>query len=242
MENESLQTEPYRPNVIHRLFNRVERLPGPYWLYYAGIIVITGALNHIVAWRERVLAPGEISWRFAFTAFYLAYYLFTNDSMFRVARESLVEFRPILDASEEGFDRIVFQRQGGIRYDGVKVYFDCFSKAVALFAGTQRTVKGEQVSRRLAIADIAVRAMKIGAEFMELFAFRDKRYRYETLSASCLLSIGQCRGSLSVALLCHHENVLLVFDDFHPDNIIISRKRNAANSSGRPSHRSYVGL
>ena len=57
MDTESLQPEPFRPSLIHKLFSWVEQLPGPYWLYYLSIIVVTGVLNHIVAWREGILPP-----------------------------------------------------------------------------------------------------------------------------------------------------------------------------------------
>jgi hypothetical protein len=109
MEEKSPPIEPYRPSRIHKLYGWIDRLPGPYWLYYFGVILTTGLLNHIVAWNEHVLVPGEINWYFAFTAFFLAYYLFANDFLFRVARDSLVEFRPVLDATQDEYHRLVFE-------------------------------------------------------------------------------------------------------------------------------------
>ncbi len=108
MEKKSYSIEPYKPSRIHKIYSWIDRLPGPYWLYYVGIVVITGLLNLIVAWHENVLALGEINWYYAFTAFFLAYYLFANDFMRRVAKDSLVEFLPILDVPEGERDWIMF--------------------------------------------------------------------------------------------------------------------------------------
>jgi hypothetical protein len=72
LEHKSPGTEPYRPSRIHQLYRWIDRLPGPYWLVYVGIVLIVGLLNHIVAWKQQVLPLGEISWPFALTAFFLA--------------------------------------------------------------------------------------------------------------------------------------------------------------------------
>jgi len=109
MEEKSPLIEPYRPSRIHKLYSWIDRLPGPYWLYYVGVVLTTGLLNHIVAWNEQVLVPGEINWYFALTAFFLAYYLLAIDFLFRVARDSLVEFRPVLDATQDEYHRLVFE-------------------------------------------------------------------------------------------------------------------------------------
>ncbi len=88
--------QPFRPSKIHNFYRWVDRLPGPSWFYYAGIVVVAGLLNNAVAWREQVLAPGEINMYYGLTAFFIGYYLFANDILLRVARESLIEFQPLL--------------------------------------------------------------------------------------------------------------------------------------------------
>jgi len=78
-------------------------------VYYLGLIAIAGLLNHIVAWNENVLAPGDINWYFAFSAFFLAFYLFEIDFLFRVTQDTLVEFRSILELPAVEFERIAFK-------------------------------------------------------------------------------------------------------------------------------------
>ena len=58
---ESIPTIFYRPSWIHKFFRWVDRLPGPYWLFYIGIVVITGLFNNIVAWYLHVLPLGVIN-------------------------------------------------------------------------------------------------------------------------------------------------------------------------------------
>jgi hypothetical protein len=108
-EKKSPSAEPFKPSRIHKFMNWIDRLPGPYWLYYLGIIPIAGLLNHIVAWNENVLAFGEINWYYALTAAFLAFYLFAIDFMFRITQVSLAEFLPSLDIPEDECDRFMFQ-------------------------------------------------------------------------------------------------------------------------------------
>jgi hypothetical protein len=101
--------QPFRPSKIHDFYRWVDRLPGPYWLYYVGIVVAAGLLNNAVAWREQVLAPGKINAYYGLTAFFIGYYLFVNDILLRTARESLIEFQSLLGIPTDARDRIMFE-------------------------------------------------------------------------------------------------------------------------------------
>jgi hypothetical protein len=107
-EKKLSSVQPFRPSKIHSFYRWIDRLPGPYWLYYAGIVVVAGLLNNVVAWREQVLAPGEINAYYGLTAFFIGYYLFVNDILLRVARESLIEIQPLLGIPGSERDRIIF--------------------------------------------------------------------------------------------------------------------------------------
>jgi hypothetical protein len=100
---------PYRPCFIHAIYRWIEQLPGPYWLLSALIVLVTGGLNHLVAWNHNVLKPYEFNWSFALTGFYLAFNLVANDFLFRVAQQSLAESRSILDVSEDEFQQILYE-------------------------------------------------------------------------------------------------------------------------------------
>lgn len=109
MENKSPSFEAYKPSRIHAFFSWIDRLPGPYWLYYLGIIPIAGLLNHVVAWNENALAFGEVNVFYGLTAFFLAFYLFEIDFLLRITQVTLFEFLPILDVPEAESDRILFE-------------------------------------------------------------------------------------------------------------------------------------
>jgi hypothetical protein len=99
----------FKPSRIHKFFSWVDRLPGPYWLYYLAVLFLAGLLNQIIAWNEQVVPFGEINWYYAFTAFFLALYTFQIDFQFRFTRNSLIDFRSILEAKDDEFERIAYR-------------------------------------------------------------------------------------------------------------------------------------
>jgi hypothetical protein len=109
MNETSMFIEPYKPSSIHAIYRWVDQLPGPYWLYSIAILVLTGLLNLIVAWKANVLRFGEINWYYATTGFFVAYVFFANDFLFRVAKSSVSEFLTILDADENKCRLILFE-------------------------------------------------------------------------------------------------------------------------------------
>ncbi len=109
MKEQSPNLKQYKPSGIHKFFDWIERLPGPYWLFYFIVIVLAGLLNLVVAWYEKVLPAYRINWYYALTAVFLGFFLFEMDCLFRITADSLTEFLPILDVSEEEKDRIAFE-------------------------------------------------------------------------------------------------------------------------------------
>jgi hypothetical protein len=109
MDEKSKFVEPYKPSLIHAVYRWIDRLPGPYWLFSIVFLVMTGLLNLIVAWKENVIAFGEINWSYAFTGFFFAYYFFANDFLYRVANNSVLEFLTILDTPENRRRQILFE-------------------------------------------------------------------------------------------------------------------------------------
>lgn len=101
--------EPYKPSVIHSIYSWVDRLPGPYWLLSVALLVVTGLLNLIVAWEANILAFGEMNWYYATVGFFVAYFFFANDFVFRVAKKVVLEFLTILDVEENKGRLILFE-------------------------------------------------------------------------------------------------------------------------------------
>jgi hypothetical protein len=109
MGEKSKTAESYKPSGLHSIYRWIDRLPGPYWLFSVAFVLVTGILNHIVAWNANVLASGEINWDFAFTGLPLGLLFFGTDFLFRFAKDSLVEFRPLLAVNDDKFDQILFE-------------------------------------------------------------------------------------------------------------------------------------
>lgn len=109
MGEKSSLPEAYRPSRIHKFFSWIDRLPGPYWLFYLGVLILAGALNQFVAWNEQVVPFGEINWYYALTAFFLAFYTFEIDFLFRVTQVALLDFRPILEVSDDEFKHVAYE-------------------------------------------------------------------------------------------------------------------------------------
>src|SRR5512138_153754 len=100
MNETSMFIEPYKPSSIHAIYRWVDRLPGPYWLCSVAILVLTGSLNLMVAWKANVLPFGEINWYYATTGFFVAGGFFANDFLLRVGKNAVQEFLTLLDADE----------------------------------------------------------------------------------------------------------------------------------------------
>ena len=109
MEEKSTFIEPYKASRLHKIYDWIDRLPAPYWLFSVALLVITGTLNNLVAWNNNVLPASKINWDFAFTGFFLCYYLFAVDFLIRLAKTSLLEFRHTLNIGEVEFAKILFE-------------------------------------------------------------------------------------------------------------------------------------
>jgi len=109
MEEKPTFIEPYKASLLHKIYDWIDRLPAPYWLFSVALLVIAGALNNLVAWNNNVLPAGKINWDFAFTGFFLCYYLFAVDFLIRLAKTSLLEFRHTLNIGEVEFEKILFE-------------------------------------------------------------------------------------------------------------------------------------
>lgn len=109
MEEKVPFIKPYKPSRIHKFFRWIDRLPGPYGLYYLGVFILAGLLNLLVAWNEQVVPLGEINWYYALTAFFLVFYTFEIDFWFRITRDALMDFRPVLEVPDDEFEVVAYR-------------------------------------------------------------------------------------------------------------------------------------
>ncbi len=90
------QSQPARTSWIDALLDWIESLPGPAWLFYAGVTLVFVCLGHGLRWLDGSLPVGQVEpLRFAADAL-AVYALALLHYLNRTARESLEAFRPAL--------------------------------------------------------------------------------------------------------------------------------------------------
>jgi len=164
---ESIPTIFYRPSWIHKFFRWVDRLPGPYWLFYIGIIVITGLLNNIVAWYKHVLPLGVINWYFAFTAFFFAYYLFALDINFRVAKESIIEFLNKANETGDKDERILFEFTQLPARESIILFL--MGAILGIVMALYQLQIAEEMNHSFLVLEVTVFSLSIGVSFITLY-------------------------------------------------------------------------
>jgi hypothetical protein len=164
---ESIPSIFYRPSWIHRFFRWVDRLPGPYWLFYIGIMVVTGLLNHIVAWYKHVVPLGEINWYFAFTAFFFAYYLFALDINFRVAKESIVEFITKVNKTEDKNSRVLYEFTHLPARESVILFL--IGAVVGIVMALYELPFAEEINHSFLLLEVTVFSFSIGVTFLTIY-------------------------------------------------------------------------
>ncbi len=164
---ESIPPISYTPSWIHKFFNWIDRLPGPYWLFYIGIVAITGLLNHIVAWYKHVLDLGEINWFFAFTGFFLAYYLFVLDINFRVAKESVVEFLTKANEPEDKSDRILYEFTHLPAKESIAVFL--FGAILGIIMALNELPTAKELNYAFPELEVIIFSLSVGVIFIDVY-------------------------------------------------------------------------
>ncbi len=98
-----------KPSWIDRLIDRVESLPGPTWLLYALITILTILLNNAVLWIDGGLPVLTFDRNASLFGFYTLYWLGLYHYLGRYASKSLRHFRPLLDVDESDY-RLIEQQ------------------------------------------------------------------------------------------------------------------------------------
>jgi len=52
VRNSETMAQPYPPSWVDHFIDWVERLPGPYWLFYLALGLVAGFAQTLVQWRE----------------------------------------------------------------------------------------------------------------------------------------------------------------------------------------------
>ena len=102
-------TKPFKSSWIDYLVNRIENLPGPPWVFYLGLFLVTGLLNNVALWVEGALKPGEFDTLFSFAAIYNIYGIGAYHHLTRVAANSLHDLYPALDNTKRKENELAYR-------------------------------------------------------------------------------------------------------------------------------------
>lgn len=103
---EAGQLEDYLPSWLDKVSRRVDRFPGPNWIYYLGFVVLLILLGGLLQWLENPLRPAEFPPISIIIFFQIAYILSLIDFLNKRSEIALEEFRPILKADDSQFQAL----------------------------------------------------------------------------------------------------------------------------------------
>ena len=174
MNEKSGFIEPYKPSFIHKIYEWIDRLPGPYWLFSIVFLVVTGLLNNIVAWRAHTLALGEINWNYALTAFFFCYFFVATDFLLRVAKNAVLEFLTTLDI-EETKSRLILFEFTRLPARTSSLFF-VLGAMIGLFLGINLLPTAPDMNQSFPVLEIPMYSISAGMAFVTLYVIlRDSR-------------------------------------------------------------------
>jgi hypothetical protein len=100
---------PYPPSWIDRLFEWVERLPFPSWLFYLGIWLVQVLLFNALTWIEGTQPPLRFDIYLTIWGLYQGFYLGYIHYLDSVASQAFVRFRPALLLSDSDHERLRYE-------------------------------------------------------------------------------------------------------------------------------------
>lgn len=100
---------PYHPGWINRLMVWVDRLPFPYWLFYAGLAGAIVLAQHTIKWNDGTLPKGNIDLPLVLFASVGVYALGLMHHLNRRIPSAMQTLRPIYTGDEATFQRLVYQ-------------------------------------------------------------------------------------------------------------------------------------
>lgn len=109
MTTEPSLERPYPPNIIHRFYGWLDRLPVPGWLLLLLLIPTISLAQHVVAWTREFLAPGEFNWELGYSGSYLVGILLALLYGLDGAPRAVDQFRPLLAVTDEEYARLKYE-------------------------------------------------------------------------------------------------------------------------------------
>lgn len=126
-----MRQRPYARHPIEKLFDQLEKLPGPPWLPYLSLLIITGVSAHAIIWLRGQMTPGRLNITVFFNSAWLVEALGLCHFLYAAAGPLLDGYRENVEMSPSEFEHsryrlIHFPLRGGtavFRLGAVVGYF-----------------------------------------------------------------------------------------------------------------------
>jgi hypothetical protein len=126
---------PFLPSWIDRLIARIERLPGPAWLYYVAGALVMGVTANGFFWLDGSLPVGSMDPILTFFGIIIVYWLGLYQYLTGVGSRALQAFRPLLDADDSEIARMDYELETLPRRLGWLALFVGFGLAIVMELG-----------------------------------------------------------------------------------------------------------
>ena len=97
---------PFKASYIHTFYKWLNKIPVPLFLFYALLTLIFGVTQHLVAYGQGVLNPGELDATIGLNGLFLVATLMIGDYAFKNGELVLDRFHPLLSISEDEFGKL----------------------------------------------------------------------------------------------------------------------------------------
>src|SRR5262245_4800313 len=101
MASTTLSAPPYAPSWYDHLRWRIEKLPGPYWLYYLVLGLVLFAIETFIQWNDGQYPVGTLDRFHLVFCFFVPYLWATGQATFNEAYRALTSFREVINAGDD---------------------------------------------------------------------------------------------------------------------------------------------
>ena len=108
-EPADVSVRPYAPSWLNRLLDWIDRLPGPAWLAYGVVAVLSSVAGHFALWNAGLLPLWQFDPVQVFWGVYLPAQLWIIRHLDGVARSAFDAFRPAVDLDDETAARLRYE-------------------------------------------------------------------------------------------------------------------------------------
>jgi hypothetical protein len=100
---------PYSPSWIDRFIDKIDRFPGPIWIFYLLALIGLFLFINLILWIDGGLPFGEFEFDNSSFAFFVVYWFALYQYLSHIGSLALRTFRPLLDVDENEFNSLDYE-------------------------------------------------------------------------------------------------------------------------------------